>query len=244
MIPNRPHVDRIFEYFKGIFSSNDVESIATEIIRLGDRYESYELACRIACERLMKRGVAYNFLVGKWLGSGTRTYQNLKRTVIEVSHDYFKGIFSSTDVKSIAKEIIRLGDRCGRYELACKKFMKRGITYNFLFGKWLGSTTRTYENLKRTVSRAKEKSERIRDKLKIGENENLRLQLVEKENMLSDLNSTHVKCKKQMRKFRNKANSTQNELDEKNQVINIAYFHLHLYIHTQIEHTLIPNGDR
>ena len=58
-------------------------------------------------------------------------------------------------------------------------------------------------------------------------------QIVEKENILRDINSRYSKCKKEMRKYRNKADSTQNELDKKNQVINI---YARLYIHTQIKH--------
>ena len=150
---------------------------------------------------------------------------------------FFQKHFSPADLKIIANEIIRLKDHPNKYEIACKKFPKSHVTYLCIEvrGKqtYVGSRgKKIYRRLVRAVSLEKERRKKsargkimqdITNKLiRTSEvKERLRLQVIDKENVIKSLNVSHTAMARKLSKSRRKAESTQRKLDEETQVIDI-----------------------
>ena len=137
---------RFSSIFENVFSSEDLESIAKEVLKQGvgnkDCYRS-------TCLKYPKLGFKFNFHPEKhgWLGT------NKENTVIKILKDavkaeyrqlnfVFKNAFTDEDVQSITKIVHQLGTQGNRYRIACDKYRKPGCPLKFNFhpshSVWLG----------------------------------------------------------------------------------------------------------
>ena len=156
-------------YFGNIFSDDDINVIADEVLQQAANSGRY----RLACEKYPRGEWKFNFHpeTGAWLTSDKQNtiIQRLKDVVKEKYGKlsvFFKDHFTADDVKSIARKVHQLGQEKNRYYEACRNYQKKpDCTLKFNFhpetGAWLGlpAENTAIGRLKKAVSEHKKKLE-------------------------------------------------------------------------------------
>ena len=252
--------DSFSKHFELCFSSTDVKSIAKNVIQQGKKRHPCDNRYRLACAKYLKPNCMfrYNFhpFTGLWLGKENRNFEKLQQAVKEEYHqlsELFKKHFTADDVKSIASEVIQLGNQRDRYLVACEKYCKPNCTLRYNFhpttGVWLGSPSenRAIGRLKTAVGKLKGKLRKQNDEQVIREKENqliaVRASEESLQHMCNSLISKSKVRKKRLSKFQSRSYSARSRLgrlkrkhDEVTQVIVSTYVHLCDDTHTFIPH--------
>ena len=258
-IPVTPDYHRLSNFFESHFSSEDVELIAKKVIQKCEERDRYHSACKNYRKYYRLR---YNFHpeTGCWLGSTNRIIERVKQAVraeYRKLSTIFKNTFTAEDVKSIAHDVIRLGNQKDRYRLACEKYHKPNCLQKFNFHPvthvWLGSSNenRAIGRVKKAVSNIKKELERQNDKQSIQEKEN-QLIMARKsgESARRQYNSLRLQnevCQQTLKKNKSRSNSTNRQLNklrdkcnDTTKVIVSTYLHLCDDTHTlTLTHTTL-----
>jgi len=239
--------DSLSKHFEFFFSSADVKLIAKKVVEQGKTKKSWgdprNNPYFVACSNYHKPNCnfLYNFhpTTGAWLGNENRNIEKVQQAVKEEYHrisHFFREHFNPDDVKSIASEVIQLGNQTDRYLVACGKYSKPNCLFRYNShpetGAWLGSPS---EN--RAIGRVKAAVNTLKTKLRKQHNEQV---IREKENQLMVTRASNksfqrmcaVREKKISKSKNRQLGRLKRECDKTKKVIVSTYMYIYVMIPT------------